>query len=181
MPNAIYPRQWSEMRCETIPLPSHDAFNALVGRAEDGDDHAVAELQLLLDRHPSELCEALSDICFIFERHLIRLAAGDSEPMRWKIESFIAELRAGFMNGAGDPIESFLIHRIVVSYIELVIRRNQAANLGGARESALERAQQRQVTFLAACEDYYMTQAWAVKYSFEDESLSTIYARYEPR
>jgi hypothetical protein len=166
MPTATDPRQSTAPRCETIPSPSQDAFIALVGRAEEGDDDALAELQRLLD-YDDELCQPLSDISRLVEQRLLGLAAGDSKLMRWKIERFIANFRGGLMDGAGDPIEAFLIHRIVVSYLEVMIRMNDASKLGGtARELALERAQRRQITFVAAFRDYHAIRQMGSEASF---------------
>jgi len=106
--------------------PSKDDFIALVGRAEGGDDDALAELQMLLDRNDT-LSEPLQTICCLVERRLIDVAAGSSRPMHGRIARFIAKIRRDFLDGGEDPMEAFLIHRIVVSHLAVQICMKRAA------------------------------------------------------
>src|SRR6185369_8889816 len=108
------------------PYPSQKNFAALVGRAEEGDDDALAELQNLLD-HYDALWDPLEMICRLVERHLIGVAAEDSRAKHGQFARFIANVRRDFLDGDGDPLEAFLIHRIVVSCLIVAICKNRAA------------------------------------------------------
>ena len=100
------------------PYPSQEDFAALVGRAEEGEDDALEHLQRLLDNY-DDLGQSLDTISRMIERHLVDVAAGDSRPRHGQIERFIAKVRRGFMNGDGDAMEVFLIHRIIVSHVNV--------------------------------------------------------------
>jgi hypothetical protein len=47
--------------------------------------------------------------------------------LRYRFGKLIAGVRGELLDGDGDPIEKFLIHRIVASHLEVVIRMNEAA------------------------------------------------------
>ena len=140
------------------PYPSQKDFAALVGRAEEGDDDALAELQSLLD-HYDALWDPLEMICRLVERHLVGVAAGDSRTRHCQFARFVLNVRRDFLDGDGDPLEAFLIHRIVVSYLIVAICKNRAAEVVSAdnlcyREQIWESAKQRVHKFLAPFREY---------------------------
>lgn len=146
-------------RCEAPPpYPSQKDFTALVGRALEGDDKALEELQQLLD-HYDDLGQSLDTISRMVERHLIGVAAGNSRPMHGRILRFIAKVRHAFFDGEGDAMEEFLVDRIVVAYLMVHIRKNRATEFVSdeerrRRELALEEANQRQLKFVSAFSEY---------------------------
>src|SRR6185369_14411352 len=74
------------------PYPNQQRFAEIVGCAEEGDDNALEELQHLLDHHDS-LWAPLATMERMVERHLVNVAAGNSQPMRGRITRFIANVR----------------------------------------------------------------------------------------
>jgi hypothetical protein len=138
-------------------LPTKEAFLVLVGRAESGDQSARAEVQRLLAEN-EELWEPLGDIGRLVENRLLDLAARNSFIIRASMEQFIAKTRQSLLAEGDGPLERFLIHRIIGTYLEVAIRQTHAeeAVSGKAkrsREQLLDQAQRRQIESLKALQE----------------------------
>jgi hypothetical protein len=155
-----------------------------VGRAEEGDDDALEELQRLLD-HYDDLSDPLDTIGRLVERHLIGVAAGDSSPLHRRIERFIAKIRHDFLDGGDDPMEAYLIHRIVVSHLFVSICMNRAAEYISAdelhqRQRMLDEAKKRQVKFLAAFREYRIVREFGAEGGFPADFAADVESFYVP-
>ena len=133
-------------------------FNALVGRAEAGCKLALEQLGRHLDEYPV-MSFPLGDICRLIEQHLIELASGDSRLQRFAHTQFLTKARNALLSGDDDPMEKFLVHRIVASQLNCTIRRIEAMTPADAdrtrrREVLLEQANRHQIECLETFRDF---------------------------
>jgi hypothetical protein len=139
-------------------LPTQAEFFALVNRAEKGSEKAQAELRNLLDLN-SELWRPLGDIGNIVEGFLVDLAGQRSFLMRESLQRRLAEVRDQLMNGEKGPLLGFLVHRVLVSWLEVEVRQIQAMLAQGEPanrklQRRLDQAQRRHGESVTALRDF---------------------------
>jgi len=145
------------------PYPTKKTSPRSSGALSKGTITPLEELQQLLDFY-DDLGQSLDTLSRVVERHLTNLAAGSSRPMHARISRFIAGIRRDFLDGDGDAMEAFLIHRIAVSHLIVQICMNRAAEFVSDeelrhREQEVENAKQRQRDFLWAFRQYRLVRA----------------------
>jgi len=139
-------------------LPTQAEFFALVVRAEKGSEKAQAELRDLLDSN-SELWRPLGDIGNLVERFLIDMASPTSLLMRESLQRRLAEVREQLLNGDKSPLLTFLVHRVLVSWLEVEVRQIQAMLAQGEpmnrkQQRRLDQAQRRHVESIKALREF---------------------------
>jgi hypothetical protein len=140
-------------------LPTQGEFLALVTRAEKGSDSAQAELRNLLDLNP-QLWRPLGDLGNLVEVHLIDLATRTSLLMRESLQRHLADVREQLMNGGSNPLLGFLVHRVLVSWLEVEVRQIQAMQFQGEPanqkyQRRLDLAQRRHLESVMALRDFH--------------------------
>lgn len=139
-------------------LPTQAEFLALVARAEKGGEKAQAELRVLLDLD-SALWQPLGNLGHLVAGHLIDLAAQRSILMRESLRRHLAEVREQLINGGGGPLLAFLVHKVLVSWLEVEIRQIEALQAQGEpasrkRQRRLDLAQRRHGESVTALRDF---------------------------
>jgi hypothetical protein len=139
-------------------LPTQAEFLALVGRAEKGSERAQAELRGLLDRNP-ELWQTLGDLGSLVESYLIDLAAQKSFLLRESVRRRLVEVRDQLRTSDHDPLEEFLVRRVVTSWLEVELRQIQAVQAQGEpmnrkQQRRLDQAQRRHVESINSLRDF---------------------------
>jgi len=138
-------------------LPTKEEFLVIVNRAEAGNVSARVEVQRLLAEH-EELWEPLGDIGRLVENRLLDLAARNSYLLRASMEQFITKTRQTLLAEGDGPLEKFLVHRIIGTYLEVAIRQTHAeeavsGKAKSGRERLLDQAQWRQIESLKALQE----------------------------
>ena len=139
-------------------LPTHAEFLALVTRAEKGSETAQRQLNEILDRNP-HLWRAMGDLGNLVESHLVDLATHNSIILRESLLRRLLELRGQLSKIDDDPLEELLVHRVLVSWLEIEVRQIQAmqakvGRLNQKHQLRLDQAQRRHVESINALRDF---------------------------
>jgi hypothetical protein len=131
-------------------------LEAILERANLGDESALAALKQALDAYP-ELTRTFGDLAAHAEMALLRLVAGPSLVAKEAIARQVAELRARLAVKATSELEKLLIDRIAISWIEVYHGDLELAqqllihcSAGPATAAAQKRLDRAHARFLAA-------------------------------
>jgi hypothetical protein len=129
-------------------------FHSIVERLEQGDAQAEGELRVLLRHYPS-LWKTLGDVGQHLENHLLDVIGAGSKIRRWAAKEFIEKVRNDLLAGGDSLLEQILIHRIIISHLEVTIRTIRAnaaitATSARRRERLLNSAIRRQIAAVQA-------------------------------
>jgi hypothetical protein len=129
-------------------------IHGIIERVEQGDAEAEGELRLLLRHYPS-LWQILGDVGQLLENHLLGVVGGGSKIRRWAAKEFIEKVRNDLLVGGDSLLEQILIHRIIISHLEVTIRTIRAnaaitATSARRRERLLNSAIRRQIAAVQA-------------------------------
>jgi hypothetical protein len=115
---------------QELPQTS-DEILQLLERAKDGDESVTEQVREMLTICP-EFAESLGgDLGQITERLLSTAVAGNDIPFREAIKHRMATLRQDLAGPAATPIESLLVDRIVICWLQV-----QMADIAHAKEEA---------------------------------------------
>jgi hypothetical protein len=101
----------------------------------------------------------MGDLGKLVEGHLIDLATQKSIIVRESVQRRLAELREQLSKADGDPLEELLVHRVLVSWLEIEVRQIQAmqakvGRLNQKHQLRLDQAQRRHVESINALRDF---------------------------
>lgn len=99
------------------PPPDLVALQQLVARAQAGDDSVLPELKACLAKHP-ELWHYCGDIAQGAIEALLNLVAGKDLLVRESVLLRMDEIRKTLAGPTPTPLETLLIDRIVVSWLQ---------------------------------------------------------------
>ena len=88
-------------------------FEAVVKRADRGDEKALLITRQLMERLP-ELCDAYGNIAAAAESGLVDLYAGRSTGTRAALQRKLANMRVELAGPRASPLEKLVVERVVV-------------------------------------------------------------------
>lgn len=106
-----------------------DGLRALVEKARSGDESALPEIREHLDIHP-ELWEHYGDLAAHASRAWVETIAGNNIHFREAILKKAASMRDELQGENPLPIERLLVHRVVVTWLQLHFFETAAAKPG---------------------------------------------------
>ena len=115
----------------------------LVKRAERGDESALPELRLLLDRDPA-LWRHAGDMGRIAEDSLVALAAGPNLLLKEALGRRLAELKAELAGADPSPVVRLLAERVAICWLGATYGDASYAQAKGSPAPAVEHARRRQ-------------------------------------
>ncbi len=141
--------------------PTRPEFLALVARAEKGSERAQADLRATLDSNP-QIWKHMGDLGSLVEGFLVDLAAQKSILLRESFNRRLEESREQLCRPDTGPLERWLVHRVLVSWLEVEVRQIQAMLAHGEpmnrkQQRRLDQAQRRHVDAITALRDFQKT------------------------
>ena len=129
-------------------------IHGIIERVEQGDVGAGDGFHVLVNKFPS-LWQILGDIGQLLENHLLGVIGAGSKIRRWAAKEFIEKVRNDLLAGGDSLLEQILIHRIIISHLEVTIRTIRAnaaitATSARRRERLLNSAIRRQIAAVQA-------------------------------
>jgi hypothetical protein len=101
--------------CE-LDLPQGDRLDALLARAERGDQEVLPELRTLLDANPA-VWQAVADLARQAEEAQIEVAAGEDQLLRESLCRKLEEMRSEIGGPDPSPLEKLLIDRVAITWL----------------------------------------------------------------
>jgi hypothetical protein len=141
--------------CTTAPAPiitRAQALRELAGRANRGNERALACLRQLLDSCP-EIWQQVGDLARRAELAWLDLVAGDDQMSAESVRRKVARLKSDLAGPEPTPLEALLIDQIAVTWMAAMHGEIEAASVGGSVEQARyrqSRAESTQKRFLRA-------------------------------
>jgi hypothetical protein len=105
---------------------SADRLNDLMVRAHEGDRSVLPAIRKQLDAHP-ELWREAGDLAIQSQNSLVVAMAGENDVAREALHRRLAGLRRELMGPNPTPLESLLIERILVCWLQ--VHHADATNL----------------------------------------------------
>ena len=93
-------------------------LQALVPRAEKGDEQALAELRRRFDATPA-LWEELGNLAEHAQRVWVALSSGSNALIQQAAERKVAALRQELLGPAPSPLERLLVERIIACWLQV--------------------------------------------------------------
>ena len=92
-------------------------FEAMVKRADRGDEKALRITRQLVERLP-ELCDVYGNIADAAESALVDLYAGRSTGTRAALQRKLANMRVELAGPRASPLEKLLVERVVACWLQ---------------------------------------------------------------
>lgn len=130
------------------------ALNAIVGKANGGDQHALAKLREFLDQNP-QVWQHIGDLSRAAEKAWITVIANGNTLAAEAIRRQLAELKSELMEDSSTVVERMLVDTVVATWLELhylrsvdADTRNRSVTQGSLLLKRLESAQRRHANAL---------------------------------
>ncbi len=95
-----------------------EAFTLLVQRANAGDEQALQELRMVLDRCP-EIWRQIGDLASHAELATLRLVGGDDRLLMESLQRKVDELKAKLTRPGGSVLEQLVVLRVVATWLQV--------------------------------------------------------------
>jgi hypothetical protein len=119
-----------------LNLPQGAILDALVARAEQGDQDALPKLRRFLDEDPA-VWQAVADLVRRAEDAQIKVAAGGDLLLRESLRRKLQEIRDEISGKDPSPLEKLLIDRIAITWL---MATNADVQVVEARDVSIKQA-----------------------------------------
>lgn len=100
------------------PNMDKEAFTLLVQRANAGDEQALQELRMVLDRSP-EIWRQIGDLASHAELATLRLVGGDDRLLMEALKRKVDELKAELTRPGASTLEQLVVLRVVATWLQV--------------------------------------------------------------
>ncbi|GAG50850.1 unnamed protein product, partial [marine sediment metagenome] len=102
----------------TSHLPSRQDFDALVKKANEGNEDALAQLRQLLDNHP-EIWQSVGDLAAHARMTMIRMISNGNRLLSESLHRKAEQMERELAGTSPTPLETLAVKRVVATWLEL--------------------------------------------------------------